>query len=183
MPRTRRRQAPERHSAARVSTVRGFLNLRAPSSHNEVTIIEQHISTRSASRLGPSQLFSMFRHSDNNQEATIREPLFSRNSNLAAFSIKSDMLGNIHYCVVRYACFLGCGKFGTVPFSAINKQGLLKIPWLCIGMDKTRNVVPPSLMARRSNLRICNAVSALLQKSPLSRTVRRTPALNRASDA
>ncbi|MBL96975.1 MAG: hypothetical protein CMF52_04080 [Legionellales bacterium] len=76
-------QAPERHSAARVSTVRGFLeSLRAPSSHNEVTIIEQHISTRSASRLGTSQLFSMFRHSDNNQDSsTIREPLFStRNS-------------------------------------------------------------------------------------------------------
>lgn len=76
-------QAPERHSAARVSTVRGFLqSLRAPSSHNEVTIIEQHISTRSASRLGTSQLFSMFRHSDNNHDSsTIREPLFStRNS-------------------------------------------------------------------------------------------------------
>ena len=76
-------QSPERHSAARVSTVRGFLqSLRAPSSHNEATIIEQHISTRSASRLGPSQLFSMFRHSDNNQDSNaIREPLFStRNS-------------------------------------------------------------------------------------------------------
>jgi hypothetical protein len=76
-------QAPERHSAARVSTVRGFLqSLRAPSSHNEVTIIEQHISTRSASRLGSSRLFSMFRHSDDNQGGgAIREPLFStRNS-------------------------------------------------------------------------------------------------------